>query len=202
MNNIAHFIWLGSELPFCYKLNIQTFKRQFKTKLHTEPLPNMVNIELFNRMKSYAGKADVLRLEILYQYGGLYSDCDSRLIGAFNFDHDLIVCRSPSRHIMNETMYVNKPKHPAFKEIVYGLNDHVTKLEETGLPVNIWDIAGASYIAPILRKYNIKELPYGVWGRKGKRTIISHSYDASWAKDNSKYVIRKSEKKPLNYWLW
>ena len=198
----AHFIWIGSDIPNKYKDNIQTFSSQFQIVLHTKELDQMVNIDLYNRMKTNAGKADILRLEILYRYGGLYSDCDSRLLRVFPFSSKLIVCRSPNGYIMNESMYIKEKNSDCFKRLVYGLSDHVNNLVEKGNEVNIWDIAGATYIAPIIRQYKRTEYDYGIFGKKRSRTIIYHSYDASWAKNkNGVYNMHKASKKPLNYWM-
>jgi len=183
MKNKVHIIWIGSKYP--YQKNKKSFEKYgYEVVLWTEG-KNLINQDIFDQMTTYAGKADVMRLELLYKYGGLYTDADSKMIKPLKIDTDLICMRSHSGYIANETIYAEK-EHPALKEAIYGLKEHIETLPEE---VNIWEIAGATYITPIFRKYTHK-----VYTRE--EIGIKHDYLASWAKG-----VRKSEKKPLNYWL-
>lgn len=187
----VHIIWLGSKVPIKYLNNIRSYEKLYNVQLWTEPI-QMINEELFNRAKDYALKADIMRLEILMQYGGLYTDIDSYIKTPLPIDSDLVCMTSASGYIANETIYATKG-HPAIIEAVEGLKDHVNNLKED---VNIWDIAGATYITPIFRKYEHIKLPHSVIGKeKHKPKCISHTYDGSWVKE------RKETKQPLNYWL-
>jgi len=80
---IIHQIWIGTR-PVPYKW-INTFERfarkhGWEHKLwrdkDLEEL-DMINKEIYNKEKTYHGKADIARLEILYKYGGIYIDADS-----------------------------------------------------------------------------------------------------------------------------
>jgi mannosyltransferase OCH1-like enzyme len=190
----VHFIWLGSPLPEQYRKNIETYERfGYDIMIHTEPLDDMYNRDIFEAMNTYAGKADVLRLEILYQYGGLYCDVDSVIKRPFppTNNHDLILMTTPNGFVGNETIYATK-NHPAISMAITLMKDNVLSLSDC----NIWDIAGATYLTPILTTYPHKRLRRSEVGKKRDNpTIIQHSYDASWNKS------RKSEKKPLSYWL-
>lgn len=80
---IIHQIWLGSNLPpasfrqFAHSWKIHNPKCKYylwtdknvgKLKLH--------NQLLFDSLKNYGAKSDVLRYELLQQYGGVYVDVD------------------------------------------------------------------------------------------------------------------------------
>jgi mannosyltransferase OCH1-like enzyme len=50
---------------------------------------NMINKSFYDNEKTYNGKSDILRYEILYQYGGTYVDADSFLLKGQQF-HELL----------------------------------------------------------------------------------------------------------------
>lgn len=89
---IVHFIWMGSPPTPAVKLSIESWKKHqphFEIKLWTEE--NIKNISwsseysknLFNKGKNWAEKSDALRFEILYQFGGIYSDTDVVCLNSF-----------------------------------------------------------------------------------------------------------------------
>lgn len=75
-----HMIWIGPD-PFPYQDNLNSYIRQnptWKVKLWTdENLPKIKNQVIYDALKPYATKADLLRIEILAIYGGVYADADS-----------------------------------------------------------------------------------------------------------------------------
>jgi len=94
---ILHFIWLGSSLPNKAAVAIESWKahhpgweiriwtdEEVASFLWTDSHAKLV----FEQAESWAEKADVLRLDILYQFGGIYSDVDVLCLRSF---HDLIV---------------------------------------------------------------------------------------------------------------
>ena len=86
---IIHQIWIGDRPP-PYKF-INSFREDFMRKYQgwkyylwdNESIKklNLINDTIFNNEKTYHGKADILRYEILYQYGGIYIDADSYWLG-------------------------------------------------------------------------------------------------------------------------
>lgn len=189
-------IWIGSPLPRKYLNNIRTYRRLgYPVKLWTKPPDNMVNKDIFDRMTTWAGKADVMRLEILYNEGGLYTDMDSAIKRHLPIKSDLVVMTSASGYIANETIYATKG-HPALKEAIDGLKANVDLLSQRD-SCNIWEICGATYITPIFQNYPHIKLPHSMIGkRRDKPMYITHSYDGSWSEG-----ITKSQPKPLEYWL-
>lgn len=191
----VHMIWIGSELPTKYTKNILSYEKNgYIVKLWTKP-PRLKNRNIYNAMKTWAGKADVMRLEILYQEGGLYVDIDSRMIKPFPAESDLVCMTSPNGYIANETIYA-EPGHPALKEAIDNMSDHVESLQTMGHPVNLWDIAGATYITPIFTKYDHTMLGKSKIARRTQKpTVIAHDYEGSWNGTN------KSAKHLLSYWM-
>ena len=76
-----HFIWIGNnQIPSTYIQYIQSWIMHHQDWTfylwNDNNLPTLINKELFEHVNTYAQKADILRYEILYQYGGIYIDCD------------------------------------------------------------------------------------------------------------------------------
>ena len=77
---IIHMIWIGQK-PFPYKKNLDTYKKkhpEWTIRLWTDKnIPKMVNKRIYDTVPVLATRADILRLEILAKYGGVYVDADS-----------------------------------------------------------------------------------------------------------------------------
>ena len=77
---IFHIIWIGpNPYPFGeYKESWLKHNPHWELKYwNNDNLPDLYNQKIFDLIPSWAGKADILRYELLYRYGGLYSDADS-----------------------------------------------------------------------------------------------------------------------------
>jgi len=79
---IIHQIWLGPLEPPTEVM--QTWKElhpEWKYLLWSEKnLPQLKNQEAFDKSKAFTQKADILRYELLYQYGGIFVDADEYCI--------------------------------------------------------------------------------------------------------------------------
>lgn len=78
---IVHQIWLGGKVPekFYNWMNSWTGRSGWEYKLWTDQdvtKLHLHNQDLYDQARCYAEKSDILRLEILYQYGGIYADID------------------------------------------------------------------------------------------------------------------------------
>lgn len=89
---IVHLIWLGSTPPPAVNLSIASWKKYHPTweiKLWTEKeIQNFAwscphSETFFKDAKNWAEKSDILRFEILYQFGGIYSDTDVICLKSF-----------------------------------------------------------------------------------------------------------------------
>ena len=185
----VHMIWIGSPIPKKYQANIKTYKDLgYRVEVWRRPPPRMVNRELYERVIPYALKADIMRLEILYQNGGIYVDIDSTIKALLPIDGDLVCSTSASGFIANEMIYATKG-HPALKKAIDGMDKHIKKLKKC----NIWEIAGAPYITPIFKKYPHVKLPKRLVGaRTDHPSIIQQQYDGSWS-----VGMRKSDILPV-----
>jgi mannosyltransferase OCH1-like enzyme len=76
---IIHQIWIGPKPP--PKRFLATWQAQHPTwdyRFWTDDnLPPLKNQALYDALPTFHGKADVLRYELLHQFGGVYVDADS-----------------------------------------------------------------------------------------------------------------------------
>lgn len=94
---IIHLIWLGSSIPAQVSTIFDSWRKHhqgWEIKIWTDS--EMLNfswsskrLELaFAEADTWAEKADILRIEVLYKFGGIYSDADAVCLNSFQ---DLIV---------------------------------------------------------------------------------------------------------------
>ena len=84
---IVHQIWLGPEPPPWYTM--ESCRLATPGWLHVvwtdDNLPPMVNREVFDALgAAYYAKADVLRYEVLFRFGGVYVDADQLCLRSFD----------------------------------------------------------------------------------------------------------------------
>lgn len=78
---IMHFIWLGNNpLPKEYYKYIESWVLNHKDYIfcfwNDTNIPKLINQKDFDETDILAMKADILRYELLYFFGGIYIDCD------------------------------------------------------------------------------------------------------------------------------
>lgn len=92
---IIHQIWIGpKKRPDIWMDSFKKFCQEFEYEYmlwddEKVSQMEMVNREWYNKEQTYNGKSDILRYEILYQYGGTYIDADSFLLKGKKF-HELL----------------------------------------------------------------------------------------------------------------
>ena len=104
---VIHQIWLGDPRKCPLDL-INTWKEKNPTWKHTlwtdKNIPKLRNQEQFDAMKELAGKADILRYEILYNLGGFYIDADSKCIKPLDdslLDAEVFCCYESEKYRPN-----------------------------------------------------------------------------------------------------
>ena len=78
-------IWMNSVREFCEVFDYQYILWDDKKVSEME----MTNRSFYDSQDTFNGKSDVLRYEILYQYGGIYIDADSVIVKPEKF-HELL----------------------------------------------------------------------------------------------------------------
>jgi mannosyltransferase OCH1-like enzyme/glycosyltransferase involved in cell wall biosynthesis len=78
---IMHFIWLGNnKMPDIYLEYINSWIKHHNDWTfcfwNDDNIPALINQKLYDKTHILAMKADILRYELLYIFGGVYVDCD------------------------------------------------------------------------------------------------------------------------------
>jgi mannosyltransferase OCH1-like enzyme len=94
VNKIIHQIWVGPEpIPLRERYFIRDIKLKnpnweymFWTDSNLPELPNNIKeiYNIFGKDKQYAFQADILRLYVIKEYGGLYVDVDFQPLNSFD----------------------------------------------------------------------------------------------------------------------
>lgn len=136
---IVHQIWLGSPIPDDFLQFIDTWRHDgWEYKLWTDAeiaKLNMHNRVIYDQSDNFGEKSDIARLEILYQYGGIYVDTDfeCRNIDIFNELHqsfDFYVGFEPLEHGFTAKFNMNKfcnaligsaAHHPLLQDLIINI---------------------------------------------------------------------------------
>ena len=78
---IMHFIWIGNkQIPDIYLEYIESWINHHKDYVfcfwNDDNIPKLINQKYYDETDVMAMKADILRYELLYFFGGIYIDCD------------------------------------------------------------------------------------------------------------------------------
>lgn len=125
---IIHQIWLGNHpIPTQIQSYMQSWKKfhpdwQFILWTEENMLP-LQNQELYDQTENIRQKADIVRYEVLYQYGGVYVDIDMECfknIEPLLQDAEFFLGTEDDFYYSNELMAV-VAKHDLIKELIDGI---------------------------------------------------------------------------------
>jgi inositol phosphorylceramide mannosyltransferase catalytic subunit len=172
---IIHQIWLGSPLPNKYKEWQETWKSLagWEYKLWTDESVkelHLVNREIFEASKNYGQKADILRMELLDQFGGVYVDMDFECL---NPDFFLLLHKCyhfytgihplDTRNFgLNNALIGSIKGHPIVKGYIRELKDHCIQ-PACGKKSNIVSHTGPGFFTKMFMKYtnsNYKDIAF------------------------------------------
>jgi len=132
---VMHQIWLGPRnIPPLYQNYINECKRlhpDWDFKIWRDEDIEKLGLEysdVYERARSYAGKSDVARYEILYRFGGVYRDMDAKCLRSINDLNHLYEFYVPvdmpitawvkwiGKIPLNNGIIGSIPKHPILKQ--------------------------------------------------------------------------------------
>ena len=134
---IIHQIWLGSRFPNKYLVWQKTWKDihpdweyYLWTDNNIESL-KLINKQAFCQSKNLGTKSDILRYEILYQYGGLYVDTDFECLKSLEPLHHLCdlytgVAYSKEACLANG-LIGSIPRHPILRKTIDNVRTSCTQ---------------------------------------------------------------------------
>ena len=134
---IIHQIWLGSPVPESFKALQQSWVechmgRGWSYKLWTDEDVaelNLYNQEFYDATDNYGVKADILRLEVLYMYGGVYADMDCECLRALDdlhYTYDFYVGIQPldSAFVqLGNALIASRAGHPILHHCITTIKD-------------------------------------------------------------------------------
>ena len=163
--NIIHRIWLGKKtMPdefTQFGRSWELLHPGWESVLWTDSnLPKLINQDAFDQAPSYAAKADILRYEILLQYGGLYVDTDFECIRNIVNIVDNLPCFVAQQNDLDADFgkycYVNNAfmgaisGHPLFGDLVENLALHMKSLPSE-VPASY--LTGPHYLTRVLQAH-------------------------------------------------
>lgn len=209
-----HQIWLGGELPKEYKRwqkkwqSIPGWEYKLWTDGDIDEL-NLENRDIYNASPNYGQRADIARIEILNQFGGLYVDTDFELLNSdfFLFLHrtyDFYIGLQPidaPRLRLNNAIIGSIPGHPILKGYIRDLRQNCPDNTKLGKK-DIGNQTGPGYITNIFLNYN---------DDKFTNIILPPSffYPLGWdqfkrinflTEDKQKLKICKAESVAIHWW--
>lgn len=159
---VIHVIWLGSPFPDIYCEWQQTWKNMdgWEYRLWTDAEVanlDLVNREIYEAAGNYGEKSDILRYELLYQFGGLYVDTDFACFNPDYFEvfHRTLDCYIGIEPIEYRPLRVGNaiigaaPQHPFILDLVLNLKENYTNQKGH----NAIEKSGPGYVTRMVTKY-------------------------------------------------
>lgn len=193
---IVHVIWIGPRF-FPYADFLESWPRHnpgWQVRLWTdENRPHLgVNEQIYRRLPAQAMRADLLRLHLLAEYGGLYSDADSTCLAPVDLlveGRTLCAMTGNRGRAANGTLAAT-PGHPGMVALVEGARKHYEKLRRAQRGGRVWqvhDVFGGRYVRGVLDGCD----DFVRWPRRlvcqrrdqGPDTVIVHNSANTWHRE-------------------
>lgn len=195
---IFHQTWLGDDpMPERYINFRNTWLKNHPDWKHIlwtkQNMPKLINKHIYDQMTNYAEKADIMRYEVLYQYGGWYADGDTECFRPIDdilngLDIALLYEPEPPRTDLIANCFMgSKPYHPFLKKVLQELPYYAFRTD--------WPIVGATgpkFLGMIAEEFPVEVilnrklfLPF-MWNEKEKNgfsypdAYAIHHWDMSW----------------------
>jgi len=170
---IIHQIWLGSDVPESFIALQESWiefhlGRDWCYKLWTDAdVAQMVlyNQEFYDATDNYGVKADILRWEIVYAFGGIYADMDAECLRSFDelLSYDFFTALQPLDTFfvqLGAALFGAVPGHPILKHCIETIKDD-------------WNLQGApKKTGPV----HFTKSFYATAGKNGMRDIALPAY--------------------------
>ena len=138
--NWEYFLWTDNSINYRNGSTVITNENEFQRYLSRKPICNeitivdvrgfkLINQQLFEQTANWGAKADILRYEILYNYGGLYIDTDFECLQPFDFLHyfyDFYAGIAPlnvTKLQVANGLIGSKPQHPILIECIKNMTN-------------------------------------------------------------------------------
>lgn len=167
-----HFIWLGKPMPDHLAANVKRWRElhpDWNTYLWNERnIPLLRHVDLYRRAKDLVPadavaqfRSDIIRYEILFDFGGFYADVDTRPLRPLGeaLAGREVFAAAEDRNWVGNTYLGATAGHPLFADLIRGLDSNVRRLK--GKRPN--HLTGPRYLTPIWRAHNGHVAPSHQW---------------------------------------
>jgi mannosyltransferase OCH1-like enzyme len=203
---LIHFIWIGNnKIPDIYIEYIESWiKKHSNYKFcfwNDENIPLLINQTYYDNAKTYAMKADILRYELLYFFGGIYIDTDFLCIKNI----DKLICKYDGFSGYESAKYIaiGLMGFKKYDNILYNIIKNISYniIINSDNNKSIPELTGPIYFTEMWKAYcNDKHYSfsqnyfyiYSFQDKINKRkytinndTYAIHTWGYSWKKDNS-----------------
>ncbi|MBA3751388.1 hypothetical protein H0X06_01115 [Candidatus Dependentiae bacterium] len=213
---IVHQIWVGPKTPpaiFQKSLeSIHKYLPGWEYKLWTDadiPSLKLYNQKFYDLSKNYGEKADILRYEILYRYGGIYLDVDFVCLKPFDdlLQYDLWTSIYPpdSNADIGNSIIGTIPEHPLLWDCVVTLKDDWYSFN-TGHLLDVVYKAGPVHFQKSFMKFindnttNIIAFPASYFYPVDFKSRPSKSKNSAKKREDKITSMIKPESYAIHYW--
>ena len=126
-----HLIWLGTPFPEKFirlRNRIAEINHDYEIMEWRDDNINfeLQNFQLFGDTKNFGSKSDILRMEILYKYGGIYMDYDFYQCKKFDdlLSYDFVIGSAYENELWNGLM-MSKPESEIVKCYLNTIKDNI-----------------------------------------------------------------------------
>ncbi|MBA2307533.1 hypothetical protein H0W26_05355 [Candidatus Dependentiae bacterium] len=164
---IIHQVWVGpNNPPTIFKesqKSIQKYHPDWEYRLWTDadiPEFKLQNQKFYDLSNNYGEKADILRYEILYRYGGVYLDADFVCLKPLDIlsQYDVWASIQPidCGGDINNAVIGTIPEHPILKDCIDTLEDDWNTFHDKKNNLCVFDVAGPRHFQRSFMKF-VKE---------------------------------------------
>jgi len=188
---ILHFIWIGkNDIPEIYLEYIESWINKHPDYEYCfwndKNIPNLINQKFYDEADTYAMKADILRYELLYFYGGIYIDCDFLCLK--NIDELIINYDGFSGFESNEYIAIGLMGFKQYDEFLYKIIKNISFNIMVNDKGKIPEQSGPIFFTNMYEKYiKNKENISNKYKFFEKKYFYSYSFEDKL--ENKKYII-------------
>jgi mannosyltransferase OCH1-like enzyme len=165
---LVHQVWLGGPIPpsvteMMKTLDTPGVQHLVWTQKKVDLLMAHSRLEeVYRKERTRAGQVDCVRLELLHQYGGLYSDVDVVWLKSpatlMHLERVLYLCTEPTGVLNNAVMLADQPGHPAIYQLIDELESRGPRASRSILPQH----SGPGLVSVLRTRKDVQPFPPGV----------------------------------------
>lgn len=204
-----HRVWFGpAPIPAAYERYWKIWQRLYPgcsfTTWRDADIESLTHTRhKIAEARSYAGKSDIARIEIIFRFGGIYLDCDMMPLRPFDFwslRPALLVCHeqppdsSTDQDACSTGFFAAPPGHPVLGQAIESLSALPLNRQAPNIET------GPSFFGRMIRSRDVVRLPTAMFypfsgqeprcvlqERLSENSCAAHMWGGSWTGDEDRY---------------